>query len=638
MMMLTRWGIWNFKSVGSGVTIDFRKITLLVGANSSGKSSIVQTLLLLKQTFQYGQAGNTILLNGPLVRLGNFDDVSNALNRQRSFSILFDLNVDEETLRQLANRPRSSGLFSSAPTPQLRRVEIAFKVGVPSKTKDELQLQQPVLRYSVVSVSYATGDARVSTEIEIRSARPAKGERTSSTTRRRKGRQITPFRAYRMTRDLKDEMDEGRPKLAEHGALSRFFLPDSLLVSYDARLKAAAEVAEFLGAPYSWLSSVPSIPDDSFFKAARDVVIDWLDSETDPEGVIDNASGAEDLRTLSEAIEPVIRPMHPQRTRPAGLRGLFFRASPSPTQIERLQELRSRLYDTMASQGGSRVGFDVVRPKILSAVSQNLEDYFRYGVRYLGPIRDAPKPLYPLEPLSDPTDVGYSGEHTAAVYDLNKAQPVQYVRPPHEGAVSNAVFHRASLHEAAVDWLAYMGVISGIATSDRGKFGRELQVQTQGLPKYHDLTNVGVGVSQVLPIVVMSLLAGAGSLLIFEQPELHLHPKVQARLGDFFIAMTALGKQCLVETHSEYLLYRLRRRIAEDQEDATDDLVGLYFVERLDGETKVRPVHINAFGALAEWPKDFFDQTQGEAEKIIRAAARKHKLMRDGKSDRTAQG
>jgi predicted ATPase len=126
----------------------------------------------------------------------------------------------------------------------------------------------------------------------------------------------------------------------------------------------------------------------------------------------------------------------------------------------------------------------------------------------------------------------------------------------------------------------------------------------------------------------MALLAPPGSVLIFEQPELHLHPRVQARLADFFVAIALSGKQCLLETHSEYLIHRLRRRIAEAPGDELEKLCKLYFVERNQGLTTCRPVEISRFGAIADWPKDFFDQAQEEVESIIEAASTKRAAER----------
>lgn len=91
------------------------------------------------------------------------------------------------------------------------------------------------------------------------------------------------------------------------------------------------------------------------------------------------------------------------------------------------------------------------------------------------------------------------------------------------------------------------------------------------------LSAVGVGVSQVLPVIVQCLVAGPGALVVFEQPELHLHPAALQHLVDFLLACTAWGQNLLVESHSEYLVLRLCRRIAEDRTDRLrDDLVLLF--------------------------------------------------------------
>jgi predicted ATPase len=187
----------------------------------------------------------------------------------------------------------------------------------------------------------------------------------------------------------------------------------------------------------------------------------------------------------------------------------------------------------------------------------------------------------------------------------------------------------ATLHDAVVDWLAYMGVVQEFATVDQGKIGHQLQVQTQGNPLFYDLTNVGVGVSQVLPIVVMALLADRPCFLIFEQPELHLHPKVQARLADFFLSLGLSGKQCLLETHSEYLVERFRRRIAEAHDDALVDTIKIYFTDRAGGETSCRAVDVSRYGAIPDYPPDFFDQSQAETEAILQAARTKRAVDRN---------
>lgn len=156
-----------------------------------------------------------------------------------------------------------------------------------------------------------------------------------------------------------------------------------------------------------------------------------------------------------------------------------------------------------------------------------------------------------------------------------------------------------------------------------------MQVRLHDGDTAHDLTHVGVGVSQVLPIVVSCLLARPDTLLIFEQPELHLHPKVQTLLADFFLAMSMLGKQCILETHSEYLINRLRFRAAAAEAKQLVDTLEIYFVEKTGNQANFRKVKVNEYGAIVEWPDGFFDQSQSEAEEILRAATLKKRAEKE---------
>ena len=155
-----------------------------------------------------------------------------------------------------------------------------------------------------------------------------------------------------------------------------------------------------------------------------------------------------------------------------------------------------------------------------------------------------------------------------------------------------------------------------------------MTVQISGANRSHDLTHVGVGVSQVLPILVASLISEPDTTLIFEQPELHLHPKVQTLLGDFLLSLTQLGKQCILETHSEYLINRIRFRIAAaSDQNLWKEAVKVYFVERPAADSQFREVEINEYGAILDWPEGFFDQSQQEAEAILMASVKKHRLQ-----------
>jgi predicted ATPase len=285
----------------------------------------------------------------------------------------------------------------------------------------------------------------------------------------------------------------------------------------------------------------------------------------------------------------------------------------------------------VSGKGSHKAGWTVVGlPASIRNAVEYTGDWFANGIHHLGPLRDEPKPLYPLATNIDPFDVGLSGEHTAAVLHLHGDRPVDYLSSEHFKQPTIVLQRsRRSLKFAVLDWLKYMGVATDIETVDKGKLGHELKVRLSETDKSHDLTHVGVGVSQVLPIVVSCLLADPDTTLIFEQPELHLHPKVQTLLGDFFLAMATLGKQCILETHSEYLINRLRFRTASAPKDSLNSVVQLYFVEKKEGASCFREVTINQYGAILDWPEGFFDQSQSEAEEILRAATVKKRSEKE---------
>jgi hypothetical protein len=143
-----------------------------------------------------------------------------------------------------------------------------------------------------------------------------------------------------------------------------------------------------------------------------------------------------------------------------------------------------------------------------------------------------------------------------------------------------------------------------------------------------NLADTGHGMQQVLPVVVQQLAHQTGKeeefIDLVEQPELHLHAAAQAPLGDIFLESAKLGNgQLLVETHSENLLLRVRRRVAAGVDP---ELVAIYFVEeKPGGHSSVRPIRILSDGSVDWWPEGVFSEGYEEVKALRRAARRKSK-------------
>ena len=141
------------------------------------------------------------------------------------------------------------------------------------------------------------------------------------------------------------------------------------------------------------------------------------------------------------------------------------------------------------------------------------------------------------------------------------------------------------------------------------------------------ITDVGFGISQVLPAIVLLHYVPSGATVILEQPEIHLHPSVQANFADVILhAAKYRGVQVVLESHSEHLLRRLQRRIAEE-EIAADD-ARLYFCRLEKGNSKLESLVLNEFGHIENWPDKFFGDEFGEIAAIQDAALKRQARKR----------
>lgn len=231
----------------------------------------------------------------------------------------------------------------------------------------------------------------------------------------------------------------------------------------------------------------------------------------------------------------------------------------------------------------------------LSDLVLAFEELFQ-NVYYLGPLRDYPRRTY-LWGGESPKDVGQRGEFAVSALLASRAKE-----------------KITTVEERVAEWLRDLGLIYEFRLQPIAENRQDYEVRVRRSKGASEvlITDVGFGVSQILPVLVLCYYVPVGSTIILEQPEIHLHPSVQAGLADVFIdAIKTRNVQIILESHSEHLLRRLQRRIAEEQLSNED--AALYFCQTDDeGVSQLKTLQLDEFGNIHNWPEGFFGNELGE--------------------------
>lgn len=242
--------------------------------------------------------------------------------------------------------------------------------------------------------------------------------------------------------------------------------------------------------------------------------------------------------------------------------------------------------------------------EVVMAISRSLRN-----CDYLSAMRIPPERTY-LFTGEKRNRIGAYGENAANLLAIDTSRPEK---------------KKLYLVEKISKWLNSCDIAESItveALSDRHyelKFKHAITKETQ------NIADVGYGNSQVFPVLVGGYSLSEGDTFIVEEPEIHLHPKAQAELGNFFLDLYDNGIQSIIETHSEHLILRLQQHVAEGLLKPKDISV-LYVYPGADGHKLVKRLAIDKFGAFTDdWPLGFFPERLEEAKKLsqIRYAASK---------------
>lgn len=263
--------------------------------------------------------------------------------------------------------------------------------------------------------------------------------------------------------------------------------------------------------------------------------------------------------------------------------------------------------------------------QILSGAARDDLSDFLDNLTYLRANRKRPSRGY-QDDISFPQPIGYSGECAPSILFRQGGDAVQYHWPtkiPNSVAEARAMVAKweckeGQLASAVGEWLSWFNLGKHVEVSTRSLMEKWLKMSvTLEDQKPHDITEIGFGVSQIIPVLVAGLMQRKEGVLIVDLPEGHLHPRAQGLIADFFCSMVATGQSALVETHSEMFFNRLRLRATMNPE--LIDKIAVYFVDQPKNGicSKPRPVGLRYEDEI-HWPAGFF-QEGWETENRINA-------------------
>ncbi|MBM3292603.1 hypothetical protein FJY84_07985 [Candidatus Bathyarchaeota archaeon] len=545
-MEIESFEIFNFKSILDSGRISLPGLTMFLGANSSGKSSLGQSLLLMKQTFSTEDPSTPLVLNGPVIQCGEFRDLihKRKLTTPIIINFYFKLNIDKPYRCDICSKEYTKKRFYKD---HIKNRHQLFFNSYVFKSCDE---KESIKDQTVLQFQYKYKKPNISLQkLELSNPMAIAGLRLKSleieqTEKRRIGIRLINkqnkqifYKKFRYPKQF---------ELINHSSLVKIFDYITLgdRVFFETNLKFNEKIA---------------LIDEDITKQLEEEIFDRQNM----------LKGYRYFTQFHQSMEP---------------------NSLSNQLLKRINYLGNELNTR------------------LTEISS-----FLTGIHYVGPIRNWPERIY-FGSGGKSLSVGIKGEHIQKMLWNDKWGG-------HEALIKliNESLYKMKLNIKIE--IVPLGV------------GEIYQLRVKDKRLSINISDVGFGISQVLPIITecinLSLKESEKHQLLIrkfqhsfyeqrsenkviytEQPEIHLNPKIQTELADFFINLLKHNICLIIETHSEHILTRIQRRIAENKLDPKSFVI--YYFDKRDNVTKIQEIQCNQNGVFNYWPNDGFFQDDYE--------------------------
>lgn len=193
---------------------------------------------------------------------------------------------------------------------------------------------------------------------------------------------------------------------------------------------------------------------------------------------------------------------------------------------------------------------------------------------------------------------------------------------------------RGQLVEAVNGWLKQVGRVRLMPFRRISKTARlfEIRVKDTDSGRWANFADVGFGIGQAFPVIVEGLRTPPHGTFLVQEPEIHLHPDAQLSMGSFLLELSRSSRQVVAETHSENLLLRVRRLVAQRDEVRPEDVSVVHVVKTRDGRSHAQSLALDGLGQVKSWPEGFMEEATDERIALLaEAASRAEVESRGGK-------
>jgi len=185
---------------------------------------------------------------------------------------------------------------------------------------------------------------------------------------------------------------------------------------------------------------------------------------------------------------------------------------------------------------------------------------------------------------------------------------------------------RGQLVRSVNHWLKAVGRVRILPFKRISKSARifEVRLRDTDSGRWANFADVGFGIGQAFPVFVEGLRTPDGGLFLVQEPEIHLHPDAQLRMADFLVSLALKGRRAVVETHSENLLLRIRRRILgrSSLHIAPSDVSVIFVRKNPDGTSQAIPLDMDEMAQIGNWPPGFMEEATQERMEILKRMGR----------------